>query len=74
MASRKNETVAASSDINSYGSPAWQADQDLRTLCQAEEIRDDPKRLKAAQKLAKDKCEDLDTIAAMTPEKNEKKK
>ncbi len=54
----------------------YQAEDDLRTLCRAQEIQDDPKRLKAAQKLAKTKCEDMQEVAGMKPdsEKNDKKK
>lgn len=53
---------------------SYQVEDDLRTLCRAQEIQDDPKRLKAAQKLAKTKCEDMQEIAGMKPdsEKNDK--
>lgn len=46
----------------------WQAEDDLRTLVRAAEIRKDPKRFKAAQAAAK---EQLASIAAVA--KAEKK-
>lgn len=40
----------------------WQAEDDLRTLMACEAIEKDPKRLKAAQKLAKAKMDDLNKV------------
>ena len=37
----------------------WQAEDDMRTLARAEEIRKDPKRLKAALTKAKEKIDEL---------------
>lgn len=45
----------------------WRADCDLRTLMDAEAIEKDPKRLKAAQKLAKERLLDLAGIAKEGP-------
>lgn len=38
----------------------WRAEQDMRALVEAEAIRNDPKRLKAAQKAAKAKLEEME--------------
>lgn len=40
----------------------WQAEHDMRTLAEAEEIRKDPKRLKAALAKAKEKIEELQKL------------
>ena len=40
----------------------WQAESDMRTLAEAEEIRKDPKRLKAALAKAKEKIEELQKL------------
>lgn len=40
----------------------WQAESDMRTLAEAEEIRKDPKRLKAAMAKAKEKIEELQKL------------
>ena len=41
----------------------WRAEDDMRTLARAEEIKRDPARLKAAQKKAKEKLEELQSVA-----------
>lgn len=40
----------------------WQAESDMRTLAEAEEIRKDPKRLKAALAKAREKIEELQKL------------
>lgn len=40
----------------------WQAESDMRTLAEAEEIRKDPKRLKAALAKAREKIEELQRL------------
>ena len=40
----------------------WQAESDMRALAEAEEIRKDPKRLKAALAKAKEKTEELQRL------------
>ena len=40
----------------------WQAEDDMRTLARAEEIRKDPKRLKAALAKAKEKMAELQAL------------
>jgi len=42
----------------------WQAESDMRTLAEAEEIRKDPKRLKAALAKAREKIERAAEAAA----------
>lgn len=37
----------------------WQVESDLRTLCEAEEIKKDPKRFKACQEMAKEKMMEM---------------
>jgi hypothetical protein len=44
----------------------WQIEEDLRTLIRAKEIEKDPKRLKAAQDLAKKKMMDVAAVASDT--------
>ena len=41
----------------------WQAEDDMRTLVRAEEIRKDTKRLKAAQATAKKRADELKSLA-----------
>ena len=45
----------------------WRVENDLRTLMEAECIEMHPKRLAAAQKLAKSKLLDLAAVAAKGP-------
>lgn len=52
--------------IASADDKEWRAESDMRTLAEAEEIRKDPKRLKAAQAKAREKIEELKSL---TPEK-----
>ncbi len=42
----------------------WRAEEDMRTLVEAEAIRKDPKRLAAARRKAKEKVEAMKTIEA----------
>lgn len=49
---------------NSIDDSEWQTESDLRTLMEAEKIEKDPKRMKAAQNMAKHKLLDLAGIAA----------
>ena len=41
----------------------YRAEDDMRTLARAEEVRNDPKRLAAAKKMAREKLAELQTIA-----------
>lgn len=40
----------------------WQAESDLRTLIEAEKVKSDPKRLKAAMKKKREMKKDLDNV------------
>lgn len=59
MAKGKNSTIAAMAKSEAE----WRAEDDMRTLARAAEIRNDPKRLKAAQELAKAKLLELAQVA-----------
>lgn len=48
----------------------WQAEDDLRTLCRAEEIEKDPKRMAAAAALAKKKMLEMASIATESNDKS----
>lgn len=52
-----------------YNEKDWQAEADCRTLMDAEMIRRDPKRLAAAQKLAREKLQDLASVGSLEPKK-----
>ena len=55
----------AKNSTNSIGMDRdYQAESDMRTLAQAEEIRKDPKRLKAALAKAKEKIAELQSLPA----------
>lgn len=43
----------------------WQAEDDMRTLMRAEEVRRDPKRLAAAKACAKKKLEEVASVASI---------
>lgn len=47
----------------------WRAEDDMRTLVEAEAIRKDPKRLAAARRKAKEKVEAIKTIEAPAKKK-----
>jgi len=49
----------------------YQAEDDLRTLLRAEEIREDKKRMDAVRKCAKEQLADIAKVAAMPDEKPE---
>lgn len=49
-------------EVAPYDDGEWRAKDDLRTLQQAEEIRDDPARLKKALAVAGEQKEDLESI------------
>ena len=54
--------------MKSKGTPTsttdWQAEDDMRTLMRAEEIKRDPKRLASAKACAKKKIEEVAAVAA----------
>lgn len=49
--------------IAPFSNTDWQTEDDLRTLTRAVEIKKDPKRMKAAQALAKKKLEEMALIS-----------
>ena len=51
----------------------WRTENDLRSLIEAEEIRKDPARLKAAQALARDKAKEMQTVQGATGAQGAKK-
>lgn len=52
--------------LNSWASEdaKWRAESDLRTLIECEQIEKDPKRIKAARELAKEKMLEVAAVAA----------
>lgn len=46
-----------------YREDDWQTENDLRTLCDAEAIKKDPKRMKKCQEMAKKKMMDMASVA-----------
>jgi hypothetical protein len=50
----------------------WQAEDDLRTLLNAEEIKEDKKRMKAVRECAKERLMDLAKISVMKDEPESK--
>lgn len=61
MATKRKSTAIAGQTMAD-----WQAEDDMRTLARAAEIRKDPKRLAAAQKLAQQKLLELAQVAGDT--------
>lgn len=53
----KNQVAVSKPDAE------WEAEDDVRTLARAEEIRRDPKRLARAKAMAKKKLAELKTVA-----------
>lgn len=52
-------TIASASDSNDN----WRAEDDMRTLARAEEVKNDPKRYKAALAMTKEKMAELQALA-----------
>lgn len=48
----------------SLGNSDWETEDDLRTLCRAKEIENDPKRMKKCQEMAKKKMVEMGSIAS----------
>ena len=51
--------MASKATIAAYDDAKWRAQSDMRILTEAAAIRRDPKRLKAAQKAAKEKLAEM---------------
>lgn len=60
MAAKKASAPAA---VGVYDDAKWRAEDDMRTLARAEEVRRDPKRLAAAKKMAREKLAELQAVA-----------
>lgn len=56
---KKTSSAAMSVGIDA----SWVAEDDMRTLARAEEIRKDPKRLAAAKAMAKKKLAEIQAVA-----------
>lgn len=61
MAKKSKDTIAG---ISPFNEAKYRAQSDLSTLLEAEEINKDPKRLKAARVLAKERVTAMKTVAA----------
>ena len=57
---KKTKNVSASMAMRER---EWEAEDDLRTLQRAMEIKNDPARLKRAQELAKEKLQEMAQVA-----------
>lgn len=60
MAKKKSTAVGI------YDDAKWRAEDDMRTLARAQEIKGDPKRLAAAKKCAEEKLAELQAVAGAT--------
>lgn len=58
---------------NITGDDDYQAQNDMRTLVEAEVIRNDKKRMAAAQKVAKKRIEDMESVFGEDDEADDKK-
>lgn len=59
MSTKKSSSTTMSSEPNND----WMAEDDMRALMRAEEIRKDPKRLARAKAMAKKKLAEIQAIA-----------
>lgn len=59
----KNKSKDAIAGTSPFSNADYQAEDDLRTLTRAIEIKKDPKRLKAAQAMAKRKLAEMASVA-----------
>ncbi|HEY0955817.1 MAG TPA: hypothetical protein VGE36_13715 [Roseateles sp.] len=57
---------SSSAGISEFDEAKWRAENDMRTLAQAVEIRKDPKRLTAAKKCAEEKLAEMKAITGET--------
>ncbi|WP_310636025.1 hypothetical protein [Delftia acidovorans] len=54
--------MGKNTSMDAIGEDDWQAKSDMRTLAEAEEIRKDPKRFKAAMAKAKEKLAEIESL------------
>ncbi|NKF21582.1 hypothetical protein [Solimonas marina] len=52
-------SMPKSENAISSGPDKWQIEEDMRTLLRAQEVRRDPKRFKAAKKLASERLQEM---------------
>ena len=57
---------ASSAGIGGYDEAKWRAEDDMRTLARAQEVKGDPKRLAAAKKCAEEKLAEMQAVAGVT--------
>ncbi len=57
---------SANAVIGNYDEAKWRAEEDMRTLARAQEIKADPQRLKAAKKCAEEKLAEMQAVAGVT--------
>ena len=60
MATKKASAPVA---VGEYDDSRYRAEDDMRCLARAEEVRNDPKRLAAAKAMAREKLAELQAIA-----------
>ena len=65
MAAKKSAPDA----VAAYDDSKWRAEDDMRSLARAQEVMNDPKRLAAAKKMAKEKLTEMQAVASMTATK-----
>lgn len=61
----------AKANMVSASDKEWQAEDDLRTLLRAEEIREDSKRMAAVRKCAREQLADIAKITVLPDSKPE---
>ena len=54
--------MGKNTSMDAIGEDDWQAKSDMRTLAEAEEIRKDPKRFKAAMAKDKEKLAEIESL------------
>ena len=62
MATNKTSTPVA---VKSSDEDKWRAEDDMRTLARAEEVKRDPQRLAAAKRCAKERLTEMQAVASM---------
>lgn len=55
--------ASAPTAVGVYDDAKWRAEDDMRTLARAEEVKRDPKRLAAAKAMAREKLAELQAVA-----------
>lgn len=58
-----NDAIASSPKADHYDK--WQAENDMRTIIEADQIRKDPKRMKCVQRAAKEKLGEMKALKGL---------